>query len=145
MMNSQEDMHTLNLEWGCITNLMDRIITIEESIEGGWPELADMVADAMMAEEKKKDPTTAFFHLYSFCFRLYFRLKTSPEKRKFNQFSRQEIGGETVYWVKNYNYQMFEWAIANGFTEGISNDIVQVPAGKLTDKQKQVFERRCAL
>lgn len=54
-MEEIKQLHSLNLEWGCITNLMDKISTIEDSIEGGWQELVDMVADAMTEEGEEKD------------------------------------------------------------------------------------------
>lgn len=52
-MNMEEitKLHSLNLEWGCITNLLDKISDFEEKIEGGWPELIDMVVDAVSEEE----------------------------------------------------------------------------------------------
>lgn len=46
-MEEIKTLHEINIEWGCITNLMDKISDIEEKIEGGWPELIEMVADAV--------------------------------------------------------------------------------------------------
>lgn len=132
-------MHNLNLEWGCITNLMDKISDIEDKMAGGWPELIDMVADAVTEEGENKDAADAFFHLYQFLWRLYYRLKANPEKHPFNQYSKV---GE-AYWVENYNYAMLKWAIANGFVQDISNNLIKVPADKLTDKQRRALDRRC--
>lgn len=141
-MDGPDSVHNLNLEWGCITNLADRIVTIEDSIEGGWVELADMVVDAMMEEGAKKDPVTAFFHLYDFLFRLFYRLKVNPTPRKFNIISEHTILNEKFYWITNYDYHTFIWAIQNGFIDGLSNDYIQVPVNKLSDKQKRVFMRK---
>lgn len=132
-------LHSLNLEWGCITNLVDKISNIEDGIEGGWDKLIDMVADAMTAEAENKDPASAFFNLYQFLFRLYYRLKTNPEVKPFNQY--YEHGEE--YWVSNYNYEMLRWAMTNGFASYIDNSTIRFPKEKLNDKQQRAFERRC--
>lgn len=134
-------LHNLNLEWGCITNLMDKISRIEDEIEGGWPELVDMVADAVTEEgEKKTGPAELFFNLYQFLWRLYYRLKANPEKRAFNKYNKSKDG---AYWVENYNYATFKWAVNNGFTQEIDNNVIKIPADKLNDKQRRALERRC--
>ena len=71
-MEEIEELHTRSLEWGCIANLIDKIGSIEEGIEGHWDELCDMIADMMEQEGKEKDPTKIFFDVYAFCFRLYY-------------------------------------------------------------------------
>lgn len=133
-------LHNLNLEWGCITNLMDKISSIEDGIEGGWPELVDMVADAVSEEGENKDPASAFFNLYQFLWRLYYRLKANPEKRPFNQYRKMK---EDIYWIENYNYATLKWANANGFTHEIDNNVIKIPADKLSDKQRRALDRRC--
>lgn len=140
-MNEIETLHNLNLEWGCLTNLMDKIGSIEDKIEGGWPEVIDMVADAVTEESNNKtDPATLFFVLYQFLWRLYYRLKANPEKRPFNRYSKDR---NDDYWVENYSYATLKWAIANGFTQGIDNNVIKIPASKLTDKQRRALDRRC--
>lgn len=135
-------LHELNIEWGCITNLMDKIGDIEDKIEGGWPELVEMVADAI-DEDSKANPEDLFFNLYQFLFRLYYRLKTNPEVREFNQVTKTNILDKEVYRVTNYNYQNFKWAKNNGFADRISNDFIDIAPDKLDDKTKRAFERRC--
>jgi hypothetical protein len=141
-MEEIKTLHELNIEWGCITNLMDKISDIEDKIEGGWPELIDMVADAV-DEDSKANPTDLFFDLYQFLFRLYYRLKTNPEVREFNQVTRVNKATKEVYRVTNYNYQNFKWAKNNGFADKISNDFIDIDPDKLDDKTKRAFERRC--
>lgn len=144
-------MHNLNLEWGCITNLMDKISDLEDKIEGGWPELIDMVADAVTEEgENKADPPTLFFSLYQFLFRLYHRLKVDPDKRPFNIVKRSgAIGadGGTYYdpefLIYNYDYATFKWAKLIGCGALITNDYIKIPVDKLNDKQRRTLERRC--
>lgn len=131
-------LHNLNLEWGCITNLMDKISNIEEAIEGGWPELVDMVADAVTEEGEKKDPESAFFNLYQFLFRLYYRLRTNPEKRPFNQYTKHD----EEYWITNYNYAAFKWAKEHGAGSNIDNLVIKVPFSKLTEQERKAIERR---
>lgn len=135
-------LHELNIEWGCITNLMDKISDIEDKIDGGWQELVEMVADAI-DEDAKANPTDLFFDLYQFLFRLYYRLKTNPEVREFNQVTKVNKATKEVYRVTNYNYQNFKWAKNNGFADKISNDFIDIDPDKLDDKTKRAFERRC--
>lgn len=144
-MDELTEMHSLNLEWGCITNLVNRITTIEDSIEGGWPELVDMVGDAMTTEGSTKDPASVFFNLYGFFFHLVYRLKTHPERKPFNQYSHVEWGTskEDVYLIENYDYEAFKWALKSGFGDRIDNHRIIIPAKKLTDSQHKAFDKRC--
>lgn len=133
-------LHNLNLEWGCITNLMDKICSIEDKMEGGWPELADMIADAMTEEGERKDPAGAFFDLYQFLWRLYFRIKTNPEKKKFNIYSKHD----GKYWITNYDYKVLKWAREKGFMQEVDNLVIKIPEDKLTKQQCILFDRRCS-
>lgn len=144
-MEESENFHDLNIEWGCITNLLDKIVNFEDKIDGGWPELVDMVSDAMTEEGSLKDPTSAFFNLYSFMFRLYYRLKANPEKEKFNIYEHTIWGSkkEDVYIIRNYDYSVFKWALKFGFTDRIDNYKVIVPKDKLTTTQQRAFQHRC--
>ena len=141
-MEEIEELHTRSLEWGCVTNLIDKIGSIEEGIEGHWDELCDMIADMMEQEGREKDPAAIFFDMYAFCFRLYYRLRGNPIKRKFNQVSKTTIAGKEVYRVTNYDYKTFKWARTGGFIEGVSNDYMDLPADKLTINQRRAFDRR---
>ena len=134
-------LHNLNLEWGCITNLIDKIGDMEDKIEGGWPELIDMVVDAMSEEgEAKRDPADLFFDLYQYLFRLYYRLKMNPVKRPFNIIRKSET--EEAFILTNYDYTTFKWVKAIGCGDRISNDYVIIPTNKLSDKQRRAFERK---
>ena len=142
-MEEINDIHSLNLEWGCLTNLVNKISDIEDKIEGGWPELIDIVADAMTEEgEKKTDPADLFFNLYQFLFRLYYRLKANNEKREFNTVSKITICGKEVFRITNYNYQSFKFARKVGAISGISNDFIDIEITKLTDAQRRALERK---
>lgn len=140
-------LHNLNLEWGCITNLMNKISEIEGTIEGGWSELIDMVADAVTIEGEKKDPASTFFNLYGFLFRLYYRLKTNPTKRDLNKYESTDWGTshEPVYIISNYDYHAFVWAIGSGFGDQIDNERIIIPKDKLTTNQQRLFDKRCKL
>lgn len=142
-MEEIQALHNLNLEWGCITNLMDKIGDMEDKIEDGWPELIDMVVDAVSEEgENKADPATLFFNLYQYLFRLYYRLKANSTKRPFNIIKKTETGGEEAFLIQNFDYTMFKWLRGNGFGDRISNDYVIIPKDKLSDKQRRAFERK---
>lgn len=134
-------LHNLNLEWGCVTNLLDKITSIEDKIEGGWPELIDMVADAMTEEGGKKDPASVFFNLYGFMFRLYYRIKDNPVKQPFNRFSYDEKN--RWFMIQNYDYKTFVWAVSKGLGDGITNSYMTIPEEKLNDKQIALLKRRC--
>lgn len=132
-------MHELTLEWGCITNLMDKISALEDSISGGWPELVDMVADAVCEEGENKDTASVFFSLYQFLWRLYYRIKAKPERAPFNKYSK--VGDK--YWVENYSYNVFKWARKIGATMEIDNLVIKIPIDKLTESQRRALDRRC--
>lgn len=138
-MEEIKQMHDINIEWGCITNLMDKISDIEDGIDGGWPELVDMVADAVTEEGRNKDPVSAFFNLYQFLWRLYYRIKTNKVKQPFNQYSK--VGDQ--YWIKNYSYALLKWANKFGMAAEIDNLIIKIPADKLTDRQRRELDKRC--
>lgn len=139
-MDEIKELHELSLEWGCITNILNKIVDLEEKMGGeGWPELIDMVGAAIDDEEKNSDPAKVFFNLYAFVFHLYYRLRSGQERAPFNRYSR--MGDE--YWVTNYNYEAFKWAKGLGITDTIDNLVIKIPADKLTDKQKRALDRRC--
>lgn len=142
-MKEISEIHNITMEWGCITNLLDRISTLEETIGGGWPELIDMVADSVTKEATNKNETEVFFHLYGFLFHLYYRIKRNPQRREFNQYScMTNKKGEKTYKIKNYTYSIYKWAIKKGATNEIDNDIIGITAGLMTDEEKKAIERR---
>ena len=141
-MEEIEELHTRSLEWGCIANLIDKIGGIEEKMENHWDELLDMIADIISEEGGEKDPAKVFFDIYAFCFRLYYRLRDNPIKRKFNQVSKIKIAGKEVYRITNYDYKTFKWAKSEGFINGVSNDYIDLPEDKLTTNQRRAFDRR---
>ena len=137
-MDDIDALKQVQIEWGCLTNIADRICTLEEMIEGGWPELTDMVADILTDAGATKEPT-ALFVVYSYLFRLYFRIKGDPEKKVFNNYSSQ--GNE--FWISNYDFNTFKWALEHNFSEQIDNNIIKIPEGKLTAKQVTALAKRC--
>lgn len=141
-MEEIETLHTVSLEWGCVCNLIDKIGDIEEKSDAHWDKLLDMIADMVSEESTEKDPAKIFFVIYQFCFRLYYRLRSNPTKRDFNQISKIAIAGKEVYRITNYDYKTFKWAIENGFRMTISNDFIDLPSEKLNNKQRRAFDRR---
>ena len=140
-MEEIKDLHEVSLEWGCVTNLINKIGDIEEQIDGHWDELLNMIAD-IIDKEGKESPEEIFFDVYAFFFRLYYRLRTNPTKRTFNQVDKITIAGKEAYRITNYDYNTFKWAKSEGFIEGISNDCIDLPADKLTTNQRRAFDRR---
>lgn len=141
-MEEISEIHTRSLEWGCVTNLIDKIGDIEDKIEGHWDQLCDMVADMITEEEGEKDPSRIFFDIYQFCFRLYYRLRANPTKRPFNKITKITISGEGYYRITNYDYKTFKWAKDAGFGTTVSNDCIDLPVSKLTENYKCALERR---
>lgn len=145
-MEEIEEIHTRSLEWGCVCNLIDKIGGIEEKIDGHWDELLDMIADVINAEGQEKDPSKIFFYVYEFFWRLYYRLRSNPTRRKFNQVRKETHSGEEVYWITNYDYKTFKWAMqlarTGGYTDEINNDWIKIPADKLTTNQRRALDRR---
>lgn len=142
-MEEINDIHTKSLEWGCVANLIDKIGEIENKMDGYWDELINMVADMITEEGNEEDTAKIFFNIYQYCFRLYYRLRTDPTKRAFNQVSKTTIAGKEVYRITNYDYKTFKWANEGGFGMTISNDYIDLPTEKLTINQQRAFERRC--
>lgn len=141
-MEEIDELHTRSLEWGCVANLVDKIGEIEDKIDGHWDELCDMVADMIDLEGNEKDPSKIFFDIYQYCFRLYYRLRANPVKRPFNKITKTDIAGEEYYRITNYDYNTFKWAKNGGFGMTISNDYIDLPSAKLTEKHRRAFDRR---
>lgn len=141
-MEEINEIHTRSLEWGCVTNLIDKISEIEDKMEGHWDQLCDMVANMITEEGDEKDPSKVFFDIYQYCFRLYYRLRANPVKRPFNKITKTTISGEEYYRITNYDYKTFKWAKSAGFGMTVSNDYIDLPASKLTENHKRAFERR---
>ena len=113
-----------------------------KSIHAAASKLGDdchMVADAVTEEGQSKDPVSSFFNLYQFLWRLYYRLKACTEKKQFNIYSKVK----EEYWISNYDYTVFKWAMASGFKMEIDNSVIKIPEDKLTDRQKRALDRRC--
>lgn len=143
-MDEIKELHTRSLEWGCICNLVDKISDIENNMEGHWDELAEMVAQAITGEQDNKNPETLFFNLYEYMFRLYYRVRNNPTKRPFNQMSKTEIKGETVYRITNYDYSTFKWAKKMGYLDTVGNDYIDFPSKEMPESLIRTFERRLA-
>lgn len=141
-MEEIDEVHTRSLEWGCVCNLIDKISDIEEKMDGHWDELCDMIADTIDQEGREKNPEVIFFDVYEFFFRLYYRLRSNPTKRDFNQVDKINVAGKEVYRITNYDYKTFKWAKSGGFIEGVSNDYMDLPADKLTTNQRRALDRR---
>lgn len=138
-MEEIKKLHDLNIEWGCITNLADHIMSIEDSIDGGWLELGEMVSEAMTEEGGNKKPEEVFFNLYGFLFHLLYRLKANPEKAPFNQYRKIK----DQFWISNYDYNTFKWALSHGFGDQISNTEIKIDTDKLSEQQVKALEKRC--
>lgn len=130
------------LAWGSISNLVDKITDEEGKIDGGWPELIEIIADAMTEEGSVKSTANAFASLFNFLYHVLFRLRDNPDKREFNIISKIKANDKEVYRITNYDYKAFKWARTGGFIDEVSNDFMDLPADKLTTNQRRAFDRR---
>lgn len=126
-----------DLEWAELMSLVNKISDEEEKIEGGWDELADMVADAIVEEEHNINMHDAFFTLLAFLLHLKYRIRRNRTKRPFNVVS--EVDGAMR--IVNYDYKTFKWA-KNICADCISNDIIDLPITKLNEQQLKALRSR---
>lgn len=134
-----------DVEWKSIVNLVGKIG--EEADRLDWQELADMAVSALEEMEKEKDPAIILFVWQQFFFRLYYRVKKYSQKLEFNtvyETSRLENHQDRkFYQVNNYDYKMFVWAKKKGFMDYTTNNFLLVPMDKLSEKEKENFEKKC--
>lgn len=142
-MQESSQIRQSELAWGSVANLIDKIGDIEETIDGGWDELINMVADAMTEEGSSKSTTTTFCYLFNFMYNLLFRLRSNPTKRQFNIISKTVTDGKDVYRIENYDYKSFKWAKSEELIFKIDNDSLDILESKLSDTQKKAFDNRC--
>ena len=134
MKDDSDYIRETTLAYGAIMNMMDRIVDFGKD----WDELLDMVSEVFQEEYGDKDPEKVFTTVYQFLFRLYLRLLTNPDKRRFNITSVEE----KYVRITNYDYKTFKWVKDNGFISGLSNDFVDIPLDKLNNNQINAFKKR---
>lgn len=126
-----------------ISRIVDKIGDEEDRI--GWPELANMVAEAYSAAEKETD-VKKLFSWEAFFFRLYHRVKTLDYPTGFNfidKITQRECGKLTEYYkVRHYDHKMFLWCRNKGFFDQITDDWILIPVDKLTDTEKARFDKQ---
>lgn len=142
MQNSSQSRQS-ELAWGSVANIIDKIGDIEETIDGGWDELINMLADAMTEEGTTKSTATAFCYLFNFVYNLLFRLRSNPSRRPFNIVSKINVDGKEAYRITNYDYKSFKWAKSNDLILNIDNDCLDLSASALTEAQRNAFDKRC--
>lgn len=137
----QELSQTLQRDfaWGSVCNLADKISDVEQTIDGGWDELIEMVAEAITDEGTVKSTSVIFSYLFNFLYNLLFRIKTNPVKQPFNVISKLD----GAYRITNYDYKSFKWAKSNELSSKITTEYIDIPAEKLSDSQKKTFDERC--
>ena len=132
----------MDLAWGSIDNLVLKIVDIENGIQGGWPELIEMVGNTLEDTSEDSNLFELFSVLFTFMYHLLFRLKANPTKRAFNQVSVENIAGKEVYRITNYDYNAFKWAKSKKLIASVNDDCLDLPKDKLTESQQRAFDRR---
>ena len=131
------------LAWGSVSNLIDKISDIEETIDGGWDDLVEMVADIITEEGTVKSSSVIFSYVFNFMYNLLFRLESNPVKRDFNIISKTKIDGKDAFKIENYDYKSFKWAKENELAFKIDKDSLYILEDKLSEPQKKSFNNRC--
>lgn len=132
-------------EWESIASLVDKVG--EEADRLDWPDLIDMISDAYDEMEKETNPAIILFTWQQFFFRLYYRVKAYKHPGRFNtiyETSRLENHENVrMYQIDNYDWKMFVWARKKKFNDYITNNYILVPKDKLTEKERESFEKKC--
>lgn len=132
-------------DWKPIISLIEKLS--EEADRLDWPELIDMVSSSYDEMEKEKDPATILFTWQQFFFRLLYRVRRFSSPLEFNLIYKtnrlENHDNVEMYQITNYDCKMFLWSRKKGFNEYITNDYILVPIDKLTEKEKESFEKKC--
>lgn len=131
------------LAWGSVSNLIDKISEIEETIDGGWDDLVEMVADTIAEEGTVKSSSVIFSYVFNFMYNLLFRLESNPTKRDFNIISKTKIDEKDAFKIENYDYKSFKWAKEKELAFKIDKDSLYILEDKLSESQKKSFNNRC--
>ena len=132
-------------EWGAISDIMAKIS--DESDRLGDVDLLETCISAVDECEKEKSAEERFFGLYRFLFRFYYRVRkmeTSPKEFNIVYEDRRLVGHEYIdmYRVVNYDWKMYKWARKRGLSDTMTNEWLLVPVDKLTEKEKENFEKK---
>lgn len=132
---AEKENHAMML--GAIAKLIGEIGDICDSIDNGWVEPTDVVADCFdeAASNIKSWATSAT--VFNFLYRLYWRLKKDPHKSKFNVVGK----GEDFYTIDNYDYATFKWCKSLG-VKIADNRTATIPFDKLTIKQRSALDQK---
>lgn len=125
------------LMWGSISNLVDKINDICNSIDEGWTEVYDVVADCLDDASNNKDTFSIFIDTFNFLYKLYWRLKEHPHKGPFNTVAK----GDNSYIIGNYDYVTYKWGRELG-VEIKNNRSFAISFDKLTDKQCLLLDHK---
>lgn len=142
-MEEKSQNRQTELAWGSVSNLIDKISEIEETIDGGWDDLVEMVADTITEEGAIKSSSVIFSYVFNFMYNLLFRLESNPTKKDFNIISKTRIGGKDAFKIENYDYKSFKWAKENELAFKIDKDSLYILEDKLSEPQKKSFNNRC--
>ena len=138
-------MNSNDREWASLVDIVEKIG--DEADRLGCVSIADMCIDAVSDAEKGMSAEEKFFGLYQFLFRLYYRIKGwETDKGPFNLVysDNRTINHQNVemYRVVNYDWKMYRWARKRKFIEYMTNDWFLIPIEKLTEKEKEIKDRR---
>ncbi len=136
-MEELSQKNNVTFMWGSVAKIMCDIDDTCSTIDGGWPEIIEMVADCF-EDAKDKPVCEVFANIFNFLYRLNWRIKTDPRKRPFNTVSEEEES----FTISNYDYATFKWAKSLG-VKIEHNDKIVVPKVKLTTKQCTALSAKC--
>lgn len=130
------EKNNVTFMWGSVAKVMCDIDDTCSTIDGGWPEMIEMVADCF-EDAKDKPVCEVFVNIFNFLYHLNWRLKKNPHKSKFNVVGK----GENFYTIDNYDYATFKWCKSLGVK--IDDDCTAaIPFDKLTINQRSALDQK---
>lgn len=149
-MTELNEIHNLSLEWGAVLNIATRLADIESHI-GPWDDLTNLVA-SLLDSSRTSSPEALATQVYPFLLRLYFRIKSFPTPKPFNQVflstrlvpdpdHPQYSDSQPGFLISNYDFNTYLWAISLNQRDFIDNNSLWIPKSILTPAQIKRLEK----
>lgn len=121
-------MEENEMNWEKITKLCEDVVDMKPD----WVELNDMISEQVCTPSPDND-VRSLVHKFSFLTRMKYRLEKF-EQAPFNRVSYSPYSRS--FYIYNYDYATYMWAIKKGFTDGVNCNIIAIPEKDIDDKLK---------
>ncbi len=133
------------VEWEALADIARKISDEADRLD--WAELMNEVSDAYEESVKEDDPAIKLFVWQQFLFRLLYRVRKFDRPYEFNRVSKtsrlEKHKTVDMFMIENYDHKMYLWAKKKGYTKYLTNNFFLVPVEKLTDKERESFDKKC--